>query len=158
MTAFQQLMRKTLMKKLVVFLAASAVVSGCATSRQQIESHAPALNSWVGAPIEEFVDMQGAPTAVEEKDDYQLYRFDAYKRRSVTHTNKSCAPTNFNEPIDDYGRPAACSTAERHWYTATFTCRYGLAVVEDVIRGWNMIGNNCRMMTIQNRPRQSETG
>ena len=146
------------MQKLVLLFAASAVVSGCATSQQQIESHAPAMNSWIGAPIEEFLAMQGAPTAVVEKDNYQLYRFDAYKARSVTNTSESCRPTNFNEPINDYGQLAGCSTSESPWYTVTYTCRYGLAVVDDVIRNWNMIGNSCRMMTIRNRPTQSETG
>lgn len=147
-----------ILKKLVVLFAASALVSGCATSQQQIDSHTPAMNSWIGAPIEEFLDMQGAPTAVVEKDSYQLYRFDAFKTRVVNHTSTSCNPTNFNEPIDDYGRLASCTTSERHWYTATFTCRYGLAVVEDVIVNWNMIGNSCRMMTIHNRSHQAESG
>ncbi len=146
------------MKKLVLLLVASVWVSGCATSQQQIESHSPAMNSWIGAPIEEFLDMQGAPTAVVEKDDHLLYRFDAFKQRTVTRTTGSCNPTNFNEPIDEYGRPASCSSSARHWYTTTFNCRYGLAVIDDVIMNWNMIGNSCRMMTIHGRPGHGETG
>lgn len=139
------------MKKVVVTLAASAVVSGCATSQQQIDLHAPALNSWVGAPIEEFLNMHGTPTTVIDKDNYQIYRFDASKTKSVTHKGEHCQPTNFNEPIDDYGRPAACSTLERHWYTVTYACTYGLVVVENVIRDWGMNGNNCKMVTVSYR-------
>ncbi len=141
------------MEKIVVVLAVFAVASGCATSQQQINSHAPAMNSWMGAPVEEFLDMQGAPTAVVEKDNYQIYRFDASKTRRVTHTHENCRPTNFNEPIDDYGRPAGCSTGESHWYTVTYACTYGLIVVEDVITDWIMNGNNCKMMAVYARPR-----
>ena len=146
------------MKKFVLLFAVSAVVSGCATSQQQINSHAPAMNSWMGAPIQEFLDTQGAPTAVVEEDNYQVYRFDASRTRTVTHTNKSCQQTNFNEPIDDYGRPAGCSTSESHWYSVTYACTYGLTVVEDVITDWSMDGNNCKMMTVSHRPLQADTG
>ena len=146
------------MEKIVVVFALCALASGCATSQQQIDSHTPAMNSWVGAPIEEFLGMQGAPTAVVEMDNYQIYRFDASKTRRVNHTGESCNPTNFNEPIDDYGRPAGCRTVERHWYTVTYACTYGLVVVEDVITDWSMNGNNCKMMTVYARPRQAETG
>ncbi len=146
------------MEKIVVIFALCAVASGCATSQQQIDSHAPAMNSWLGAPIEEFLDMQGISTAVVEKDNYQIYRFYASKTKRVTDTSRNCQPTNFNEPIDDYGRPAACSTVERHWYTATYACTYGLVVVEDVIIYWSMNGNNCRMITVHGRPGQAETG
>ena len=145
------------MEKIVVIFAVCAVASGCATSQQQIDSHAPAMNSWMGAPIKEFLDMQGTPTAVVEKDNYQIYRFDASKTKPVTLTTKNCRPTNLNEPIDDYGRPAACSTGERPWYKATFACTYGLVVVEDVITDWSMNGNNCRMITVHGRADHAET-
>ena len=144
------------MNRIVGVLAAGAVIAGCATAQQQIDSHAPALNSWVGAPIDEFVVMQGSPTAVVQENNYQIYRFDAAKTKSVTHTNKSCQPTNFNEPIDDYGRPGGCTTSESPWYSVTYTCTYGLVVVDDVILDWSMNGNNCRMMTIDSHPHQAE--
>ena len=146
------------MKKIVVVLSVYAIASGCATSQQQIDSHAPAMNSWIGAPIEEFLDMQGAPTAVVEEDNYQIYRFDASKTRVGTLTSEHCTQTNFNEPVNDYGEPAGCTTGERPWYTVTYACTYGLIVVEDVIADWSMEGNNCKMITVFNRPRQAETG
>ena len=146
------------MEKIFIVFAVCAVAFGCATSQQQIDLHAPAMNTWVGAPIEEFLDMQGTPTAVIEKDNYQIYRFNTSKTKRVTDTSRNCQPTNFNEPIDDYGRPAACRTVERHLYTVTYACAYGLVVVEDVITYWSMVGNNCKMMTVHARPRQAETG
>lgn len=147
------------MEKIVVFLAACAVVSGCATSQQQIDSHASAMNSWVGAPIEEFLNMQGTPRAVVDKDNYQVYKFGTSKAKRITKTTSSCQPTaNFNEPINDYGELERCRTVEHHWYTITYWCTYGLVVVEDVIRDWRMNGNNCKMMTVYGRPGQAESG
>ena len=146
------------MKKIAVVFTICAVTSGCATSQHQIDSHAPAMNSWVGAPIEEFLDMQGSPTAVVQEDNYQVYRFDASKTNNVTLTGGSCQPSNFNEPIDEYGRQGGCSTSERPWYTVTYECTYGLVVVEDVITDWSMNGNNCRMITVHGRPGQAEPG
>ncbi|MDJ0911323.1 MAG: hypothetical protein QNI99_19220 [Woeseiaceae bacterium] len=116
------------------------------------------MNSWIGAPIEEFLDMQGTPTAVVAEEDHQIYRFDASKTNRVTITSEHCQQTNFNEPIDEYGRPGGCSTSERPWYTVTYACTYGLVVVEDVITDWSMNGNNCRMITVHGRPRDAETG
>ena len=146
------------MEKIIVVLAVCSVASGCATSQQQIASHAPAMDSWMGAPIGEFLDVQGIPTAVVEKDNYQIYRFYASKTKRIVDTGRSCQPTNFNEPINDYGEPANCRTVNRHWYTWTYACTYGLVVVEDVIIYWSMNGNNCRMITVHSRPDQAETG
>jgi len=133
------------MWKFVVALAASAVVSGCATSQQQIDSHAPALNSWVGAPIEEFLEMQGAPTTVVERVNYQIYKFDARKTKIHSKRKQQCQPAS---PIEQ----------ERCWdvvvpaHTTTFHCRYELLVAENVINDWRMNGNYCRMMTVSYRP------
>ena len=147
------------MEKIVVVLAACAVVSGCATSQQQIDSHAPAMNSWVGAPIDEFLDMQGTPRAVVDKDNYQIYKFGTSKTKRITETGSHCQPTsNFNEPINDYGEPERCRTVEHYRYTITYWCTYGLVVVEDVIRDWGMDGNNCKMITVYGRPGLAETG
>ena len=147
------------MEKIVAVLAAFAVVSGCATSQQQIDSHAPAMNSWVGAPIEEFLDMQGTPKAVVDKDNYQSYWFHAAKTKRVMETGKNCQPTsNFNEPINDYGQLETCRTTVHNSYKITYACTYWLVVVEDVIRDWGMDGNNCKMMTVYARPRQAEAG
>lgn len=145
------------MRKYALVVTVCALATGCATSQQQIDAHAPALNSWVGAPIEEFVGAQGNPTAVVENGNYQTYTFEASKTKDGTLTSKSCNRTNFNEPIDDYGRPAGCSSGERPWYTVTYSCEYGLDVLDDVITGWSMSGNNCKMMTIYGRPGQTET-
>jgi len=147
------------MEKIIVVLAACAVVSGCATSQQQIDSHARAMNSWVGAPIEEFFGMQGAPRAVVDKDDYQVYKFGTSKAKIFVDWGKHCGPpANFNEPINDYGELERCSYFERHRHTTTFWCTYGLVVVEDVIRDWRMDGNNCKMITVYGRPGLAETG
>lgn len=147
------------MKKIVIVMAAFAVVSGCATSQQQIDSHAPAMNSWLGAPIEEFFDLQGAPRAVIDKDNYRVYKFGTSKAKRITEKGSHCAPTsNFNEPINDYGQPERCTTIERYRYTITYWCTYGLVVVEDVIMDWRMGGNNCKTITVYGRPGRAETG
>ena len=151
--------RKTLMNRIVGILAASAVVSGCATSQQQIDSHAPAMNSWVGAPIEEFLDRQGPPRAVVDKDNYQVYKFGTAKAKIFVEMGEHCAPTaNFNEPINDYGELEICSTVQGQSHTITYWCTYGLIVVEDVIRDWRMDGNNCKMITVYGRPGLAEIG
>lgn len=146
------------MNRIFGTLIAVVVISGCATSQQQIDSHAPALNSWVGAPIAEFVAVQGTPTAVVEEGNYQIYEFDTSKTKNVSHTGEHCQPTNFNEPIDEYGRPGGCRTVQSHWYTVTFSCTYGLVVLEDVITDWSMDGNNCRMVTVHGRAGLAEPG
>lgn len=136
------------MRKIVVVLAAGAAVYGCATSQRQIDSHTPAFDSWVGAPIEEFLDTQGTPTTVIERVEYQIYRFDAQKSRIYTQRSADCQPVNPREPY----RPRQCSTTERRVKTATFTCRYELLVADSVINDWRMDGNNCKMVTVDFRP------
>jgi len=145
------------MKNNSVALVVCVVATGCATSQQQIDSHAPALNSWVGAQINEFVEVQGAPTAVVEESKYQIHRFDTSKTKSVSHSGEHCRPTNFNEPINEYGQPGGCTKFESPWYSVTYSCTYGLIVLEDVITDWSMSGNNCKMMTVYSRPRHAET-
>jgi len=132
------------MRKVVIALAASAVVSGCATSQQQIDSHEPALDSWVGAPIEEFLDMQGAPTTVIDRVDYQIYVFDARKSRPYCKSVRQCDPT---EPYEQ----ERCYYVAVHTHTTTFKCTYELLVAENVINDWRMNGNNCRMITVSYR-------
>ena len=134
------------MKKIVVLLAVSAIVAGCATAQQQIDSQAPVMNSWVGASIDEFVAMQGTPTKVVDKVDYQIFIFDARKAKTRTETQRSCEPTT---EIDE---PQRCQTDERYLYTVTFRCTYGLVVVETIITDWQMEGNNCEMITVNQRP------
>lgn len=146
------------MKKLVLVLVASVWVSGCATSQQQIDSHAPAMSSWMGAPIDEFLAVQGAPTTVVQEAEYRVFRFDASKTKHVGISTGSCQPTNFNEPIDEYGRPASCSSGERPWYSVTYACTYELVVTGEVITDWRMNGNNCKMVTVHERPLSAETG
>lgn len=142
----RQSRRRTLMKKVVVALAASAVVSACASSQQQVDLHAPALNSWVGAPVEEFLDMHGTPTTVIDKVNYQIYRFDACKTKRINHSSKRCEPTT--SPHEQ----KRCETYYKYWYTVTYACTYELVVVESVINDWSMNGNNCKMVTVSYRP------
>lgn len=133
------------MCKVVVALLVSAVVSGCATSQQQIDSHAPALNSWMGAPIEAFLDRQGAPTTVVETADYQIYRFGAWKTKRHVKWGRSCGPTS---PYEE----ESCRDVVLHAHATTFNCTYDLLVVESVINDWRMNGNYCRMVTVSYRP------
>ena len=147
------------MEKIVVVLAACAVVSGCATSQQQIDSHASAMNSWVGAPIEEFLDMQGAPRAVVDHDNYQIYKFGNSKAKIFVETSEQCGPpSNFNEPINDYGELETCQFVQGESHTTIYWCTYGFIVVEDIIRHWAMDGNNCKMVTVDGRPGLAENG
>ncbi len=134
------------MKKVVLALAASAVVSGCASSKQQIASHAPALTSWVGASIEEFLDMHGSPTVVIDKVNHQIYRFDARKTQTYVKWGKSCDSTT-----SPRGQKR-CKDVVLHAHTTTFKCTYELVVVENVINDWSMNGNNCRMVAVSHRP------
>ncbi len=139
------------MNRVVGILAASAVVSGCATSQQQIDSHAPALNSWVGAPIEEFLDMQGTPTTVIDKVNYQIYKFDARKTRRYVKWGKHCDQTT--NPLQKH-----CEDVVLHTHITTFKCTYELVVVENVINDWSMNGNNCRMIAVSHRTSDQSTG
>ena len=152
MVKTQQSSKRTLICKVVVALATSVVVSGCATSQQQIDSHAPALNSWVGAPIEEFLDMQGPPTTVVHRVDYQIYTFDAIKTKRTVKWATSCGPTSsYGGPTSQH-EPQSCQDSVEHAHATTFTCRYELLVAENVINDWRMNGNNCRMVTVIARP------
>ncbi len=151
------------MKKVVLALAACALASGCATSQQQIDSHAPALNSWIGAPLDEFLDLQGAPTTVIERADYQIYKFVAWKRRHNFARERSCSPSSGDVPGSEgapgtNGAPGSpsrgnnCRSHERYTHTTTFTCAYELLVADNVINDWRMNGNYCRMMAVGHRP------
>lgn len=139
------------MWKLVVTLAASAVMAGCATEQQQIDAHASALNSWVGAPIDEFLYMQGAPTTVIERADYQIYKFVAWKRRHNFTKEYGCSPPPPGSESSG-NEPGRCSYTDRYTHTVTFSCVYELLVAENVINDWRMNGNNCRMITVSYRP------
>ncbi len=92
--------------------------------------------------------MQGAPTTVIERVDYQIYRFDARKRRTYTQRWEDCQPTNPRKPYE----PRQCQSTERRVQTRAFTCTYELLVAENVINDWRMNGNNCRMVTVSFRP------
>ena len=167
--AAQQSTRRTLMRKVVVALAAGALVFGCATSQRQIDSHEPALNSWVGAPIGEFLDLQGAPRTVIERTDYQIYKFVAWKRRHHFARESNCSPAPPGSPGSQgsqgapgtygWGSPSRgygslrCSGTERYTHTTTFSCAYELLVADNVINDWRMNGNYCRMMTVNYRLR-----
>ncbi len=163
----RQSTRRTLMRKVVVALTASAVVSGCANSQQQVDSHAPALNSWVGAPIEEFLDVQGTPTTVIDNVDYQIYKFVAWKRKHYFASESNCSPGLEGSPPGSEGAPGTygapgspsrglapvgCGSTQRYTHTTTFNCTYELLVADNVINDWRMSGNYCRMMAVSHRP------
>lgn len=133
------------MNRIVIVLVASTVFLGCATAKQQIDSHAPAMNSWLGAPIEEFLGVQGDPSDVVYGDNHQTYVFDARKTKRVVKWGQSC---NQKSPDD----PQSCEDYVRHSHVSTFTCSYELVVVENVINAWSMNGNHCRMVVVNHRP------
>ena len=133
------------MKRIIPALIAATVVVGCATPKQQIESHASAMNSWLGAPIEEFVAVQGDPTHVAHGDSHHAYRFDTRKSKRVVKWGQSCN----QETRED---PQTCEDYIRHTHVTTFTCSYELIVVNKVITDWSMDGNHCRMVVVNHRP------
>ncbi len=140
------------MNRIVGILAASAVFSGCATEQQQIDSHAPALNSWVGAPIEEYLDIHGIPTALSDRrlvvtsrGNHQIYRFEARKTSRYIDWGKSCSQTTYP------GEQPNCIDVINHVHTTTFECTYELVVVENFIKDWSMNGNDCQMIAVSHR-------
>jgi hypothetical protein len=133
------------MWKLVAILAASALVCGCVTKQTQIDAHAPALNSWVGAPIEEFLDTQGDPTKVIERVDYQIYVFDAHKMKRYSGDGRVCEPAM-------PGEYQHCSNSRPWTRIRIFRCRYELLVAEELINDWRMSGSLCRIVTVGHRP------
>lgn len=159
-----QFPRRRLMKKIIVILAGSAVLSGCVSSQEQMDSHAPALNSWVGSPIEEYLEMHGTPTTTIDMIDYDIYVFIARKTfNDNKRPRQSCTTVRDWNPDrvgGGYTISTVCTTRTRSGgppYPITYGCTYGLSVVDNVIKDWNMSGSYCKMVSVTYRPSQAET-
>jgi len=72
--------------------------------------------------------MQGTPTAVIDKVNHQIYRFDACKTKRITESGKRCEPTTIPR------EQKRCQSVQNYSYTVTYACTYGLVVVENVIK------------------------
>ncbi len=136
------------MKKTLFVLTASVALFSCAIEQRQIDSHAPALDSWVGAPVIEFLELHDGPTETVAMADHLVLRFDASKTKT-----QSVMDTNRCEPKENQFDPGNCrKTDGGYTYTITYSCTYALLVYEGVIKEWRMDGNNCRMVTVNHRP------
>ena len=136
------------MKKMLFVLTASVALSGCATEQRQIDSHAPALDSWIGAPVIEFLELHDGPTETVAMADHLVLRFDASKTRT-----QSVMESEVCEPKGGVLNTARCEKSDGGYtYRITWACTYALLVFEGVIREWRMDGNNCRMVNVSHRP------
>lgn len=128
------------MKAPSITLAALICLTGCATTLNP--EYQASLDSWVGAPVVEFLAHHREPDSMIDMVEYRVYVWDLTTSSSYT----SRVATNCTKPLDlgdGILYQPVCTNNDSDTYTVTSTCAWRLQVDDNIIREATLTGDSC---------------